>query len=406
VLFEALRSLLCARRAALAASLALCALALSACVQPTIPATPRGPQAAMPAYVPPPPVVRPPPPSPPAPPIAYDGGKIKVGLLLPLSGANADLGKGMLDAAQLALFDAGDTQVQLLPRDTRGTPEGAADAARQVVAEGARLIIGPLLAGEVEAVKPAARTGGVAVLAFSTSTQLAGDGTYLLGFLPRQEVERVVSFAHARGLGRFAVLAPRSAYGEVAVGALRDAVAVDGASLGKVAFYPPAATDVASPAKDMAAGADFDALLLPVNAARLKGLASALVVKFLGTGVWDEPGLGAEPALIGAWFAGPAPTARADFERRFASFYQHAPPRLATLAYDATALATTLARNPRGPDFSAAALTVPAGFIGLDGVFRFLPSGLIQRGLAVLEVRPEGTVVVDPSPQSLDGAAY
>ena len=82
---------------------------------------------------------------------------VKVALLLPLSGANADLGKAMLEAAQLALFTIGSDQLTLIPRDTAGTPDGAAEAARSAIAEGAKLILGPLLADEVEAVKPIAQ---------------------------------------------------------------------------------------------------------------------------------------------------------------------------------------------------------------------------------------------------------
>ena len=55
---------------------------------------------------------------------------IKVAVLLPLSGANADLGKAMLEAAQLALFTMGGDNLTLVPRDTSGTAQGAADAAQ------------------------------------------------------------------------------------------------------------------------------------------------------------------------------------------------------------------------------------------------------------------------------------
>ena len=127
-------------------------------------------------------------------------GPVKVALLIPLSGPNADLGKSMLEAAQLALFQTGNDQLTLVPRDTGGTPDGAANAARAVIGEGAKLILGPLLAGEVDAVKAPAREASVPVLAFSTATQLAGGNIFLMGFLPKQEVVREVAFARERGL--------------------------------------------------------------------------------------------------------------------------------------------------------------------------------------------------------------
>jgi ABC-type branched-subunit amino acid transport system substrate-binding protein len=357
----------------------------------------------------PPSAVTTPPPTAPGEPAGAN--KVRVALLLPLSGANAVLGNAMLDAAQMALFDAADDKLELAPHDTQGTPQGAAVAAGAAVADGVRLIIGPLLAGEVEAVKPVAQAANVPVLAFSTSTSLAGGGVYLMGFLPRQEIERVTAFARAKGVSRFAALAPRSPYGEIAVEALRAATQGDGATLARVDYYDPAQPDLTPVVKRFATAHDYDALLLPEGGARLRTLAPLLPyydidpekVRFLGTGLWDEPGLAAEPALSGSWYAAPPPAPRADFEKRFQDLYRRAPPRLSTLAYDATALAAVLAR---GPDFSPAALTNPSGFAGVDGIFRLRPDGLVERGLAVLEMHRGGNVVIDPAPETFQAVSY
>jgi branched-chain amino acid transport system substrate-binding protein len=358
-----------------------------------------------------PPVQPAPPPA--AAPAPSAPAKVRVALVLPLSGVNAPLGNAMLDAAQMALYDVADQNLELVPLDTKGTAQGAATAAQAAVAAGVKLIIGPLIAAEVEAVKPVAHGAGIPVLAFSTSTPLAGDGTYLMGFLPDQEIARIIAFAHAKGAGKFAVLAPRTPYGEVAVAALRETVAAQQASLGKIDFYDPASPDLTAAAKGFAAAAqDSDAVLLPEGGARLKALAPLLSyygldpqkVHFLGSGLWDEPGLGSEPALDGGWYAAPPPAARADFEKRFHDIYGRAPPRLATLGYDAMALAAVLAHGAAGPDFSAAALTNPSGFAGLDGIFRLRANGLIERGLAVLQVGHDGNTVIDPAPQTFQAA--
>ena len=138
------------------------------------------------------------------------GGGVKVAILLPLSGPNADLGKAMLDAAQLALFTTGSDKLTLIPRDTTGTADGAANAAKAVIADGAKLILGPLIADEVVAVRPIAAAANVNVIGFATKTEVAGGNVFLMGFLPKQEVVREVSFARDQGLSRFAALAPNS----------------------------------------------------------------------------------------------------------------------------------------------------------------------------------------------------
>jgi hypothetical protein len=123
-------------------------------------------------------------------------------------------------------------------------------------------------------------------------------------------------------------------------------------------------------------------------------------IRMLGTGQWDVPGLGAEPALVGGWFAAPSPMARADFINAYKEAYAAKPPRLATLAYDATALSAVLARGENGPDFSARAITVPSGFWGRDGIFRFLPSGIAERGLAVMRVGRRNPKVLSRAPET------
>jgi hypothetical protein len=161
-------------------------------------------------------------------------------------------------------------------------------------------------------------------------------------------------------------------------------------------------------------GAPFDALLLPEGGARLKQIASQVraaagntrSVRLLGSGLWDVPDVGTEPALIGGWFASAPPEARHDFEQRFTATYGHPPPRLASLGYDSAALAAVLARGQAGEPFSQQAILNPSGFTGVDGLFRFAPNGLVQRGLAVLEVEPQGPVVVSPPPQSFQDVGF
>jgi len=333
-------------------------------------------------------------------------GPPKVGLLLPLSGSSAALGQAMLAASEMALFDASDNGVELLPRDTQGAAPGAAAAARDVIAQGAKLIIGPLLAAEVAAVKPVAAQAHVPVLAFSNAAQYAGNGVFLLGFQPSQEISRVVLYAKAKGYGRFAMLAPDSAYGNIAVNAFKDTVQASGATLARIDHYDPAATNLDPAVKRFAAGAAFDALMIPDGDGRLKLLAPLLpydgidpdTVKFLGTGLWDEAGLGVEPALNGGWYAAPAPELRATFQQRYLALYKQQPPRLATFGYDATALAVALAKAAPDGGYSPETLTNPSGFSGLDGLFRLNPDGMTQRGLAVLEVQRGVPVVIDPAP--------
>ena len=378
-------------------------------------------------------------------------GPVSVALLLPLSGPSAELGQALFEAAQLALFDVGNEDFVLLPLDTVGTPEGAAAAASQALADGARLVLGPLFSGSVAAVAPMTRIAGVNVVAFSSDRSVARPGVYLMGFLPAQQVTRVVEYAIGRDLKWFTALAPSNAYGQSMVTALSQATTAAGGVLVEPLFFPAeaeTAKDVEEIVRFMAnydvrrsallaqrqqlmaqddeisdaallrlegidtiGGAGFDAVLLPEGGSRLLSISPLFPyfdidspeVRLLGTYQWESVVDEREPALFGGWFAAPPPEARADFEQRFEANFGYKPPRLASLAYDAVALAGALARLPGGQGFSAETLTNGSGFRGVDGIFRLTRDGGNERGLAVLEVTPDGVKTVDEAPKSFAG---
>jgi len=323
---------------------------------------------------------------------------VKVALLVPLTGNSAPLGEAMVKAAQMAVFDIGVNNFELLPRDTQGTPQGAAAAAREALASGARLLIGPVFAAEVSAAKPVAQKAGVSMLALSTDVSLAQSGIYVLGFAPAPQVERIVSYAFERGKTRFAMIVPMGPYGQIVSDTFRRAVRHLG---GQIVIERP----VGDTGPIVAAQDEIDALFLPVGGAQLKSILTNLVqagldvqrVKLLGTGLWDEPHIVQEmPALSGAWFPAAELSSRAAFLKAFEETYGAAPLRLATLAYDATALAAVLTHH--GLALTQSTLTMQTGFAGVDGLFRLQQNGAIERGLAVMEISKPENIVINPAP--------
>lgn len=337
-------------------------------------------------------------------------GKTRIALLLPLSGPSRDIGNAMLEAAQLALFDLGKPEIVLLPQDTTETPEGAVAAAEKAIGEGAQIILGPLFAASTTAVAPIAHNAGLQVISFSNDPTVAGPGIYLMGFTAQPQVERVINYAASQGLNRMAVLAPSSPYGHTVVAAMEEAARNRGAFVQPVGFFDPQGQDINASVTSFAASArGVQAVMVPVGGARLSQVVPLLAyrdldprqTKYLGTGVWDVSNIWREGALLGAWYAAPPPEPRADFERRFNETYGRQPPRLATLAYDATALAGLLGTKvPGGVLLTEQSLTDPNGFAGVDGIFRWGPDGLPQRGLAVIEIQRNGVRTISPAPAS------
>lgn len=354
------------------------------------------------------------------------GRPIKVALLLPLSGNYEVVGKAMRKAAEMAVFEAGSKNFQLIPIDTLGTPDGAAAAADKAISEGAQLILGPLFSASVKAVRERAAAANLNIVAFSNDTEVAGGNVFLISFLPKPQVFRIVDYAAKQGLRRLAVLTPDNAYGRLVLRYAREAAERHNMTIARTGTYPSDSTDVSKEVQAFAGVSavvrkgrvvrsqpiDFDAVLIPEGGQKLRLVGSLLSyyevdpdkIRFLGTGRWDGSTVRSEPSLKGGWFATTPP----DLRERFIVKYEQAngsrPPRLASLSYDAVALAATLARTAKADDtaspFTVEAITNPSGFIGIDGIFRFGADGLAERGLAVLEVTPDEFRVISPAPST------
>lgn len=345
---------------------------------------------------------------------------VKVALLLPLGGFNrtAVIAKSMRQAGEMALFERNEPSVQLIVKDDRGTADGARAAATEAIREGAQIILGPLLSKSVSGAAPVARSANVPVVSFSNNEVIAGRGVYLMSFLPHQEVERITSYALTHGKRRFAALVPDTVYGRTVEKTFRDVVARAGGQIVVLERYPVTANGMLKPAKrvfeiikeSQLAGAPIDALFLPGGQDTLPTLGPLIAysnidpaqIQLLGTGGWEFPNIGRDNAFVGGWYPSPDPRGWQAFSGRFAKNFGQAPPRLASLAYDAVNMAISLSRNPSNGRFGPAALSRPNGFQGTDGPFRFMPSGILRRGLAILEVKKFGSRVIDPAETNLN----
>jgi ABC-type branched-subunit amino acid transport system substrate-binding protein len=339
---------------------------------------------------------------------AVGNGQVKVGLLLPLSasGNAAVAGQSMKNAAEMALAEFQNPNIQLLIKDDGGNAQGAQQGTQQALGEGAEIILGPLFALSVPATAQLARGRGVSVIAFSTDSSVAGHGVYLLSFLPESDVNRIVEYSASIGKRSFAALLPDNAYGNVVEAAFKQAVGRKG---GRIVAFEKYGADRAGPARNVAAAlGSADALFIADDGDSVVAAADALTaaganlrnVQLLGTGLWDNPRVFASPALQGGLYAAPDPAGFRSFSARYRARYGSDPVRTATLAYDAVALVAALARTQGPQRFSADVLTNPSGFAGIDGLFRFRADGTNERGLAVMRVGSGGGVPVAGSPKS------
>jgi hypothetical protein len=348
---------------------------------------------------------------PPQQPAVAGNGQVKVGLVLPLSasGNAAVAALSMKNSAEMALAEFQNPNIQLLIRDDGGSPQGAQQGTQQALDEGAEIILGPLFAQSVSVVGQVARARNIPVIAFSTDTNVASAGVYLLSFLPESDVERIVQYAASTGKRSYAALIPDNPYGTVVEAAFKQAVARRNGQLIALERYPHDKAGMAGPIRNVVqSAARIDALFIPDGGDTVPDIVQALAnagvnlkkIQLLGTGLWDDPRISSNPTLDGGWYAAPDGAGYRGFADRYRARYKQEPGRTATLSYDAVALIAALVKTQGTQRFSTAVLTNPSGFTGIDGLFRFRADGTNERGLAVLRVTASGSQIISPPPKS------
>ena len=373
------------------------ALALSACQT----VVPRGPEA---TNRPPPVHTGPVGPSTIESGIPTDTARHRVALLVPMTGSNAGVGQSLNNATQLALLDTRNEKVRITTYDTAAL--GAAGAAQRAIAEGNRLILGPLLADDVKAVAPIARRAGVPVVSFSNDASAAGNGAYLMGYMPGQSITRVVDYARSQGVTTFAGLVPNGLYGERASTSFLRAVESGKGQVVTLQTYDRAPGSITAAITRMARDSAYQAVMIADGANNASAAVPILRkgpganARVLGTELWNSDASAAgKPALNGAWFASVPDNLYRQYVTKYRARFGSAPFRLSSLGYDSVLLTVRIARDwPVGTAFPEDRLKDRGGFGGIDGAFRFGRDNIAERALDVKEIRDGNTVTISPAP--------
>mgnify|MGYP000312213548 CR=1 FL=1 len=350
---------------------------------------------------------------------AIDASKpVPVALLVPRSGGSGDaiVAASLENAARLAIADLNGARIDLRVYDTAGNEATTASVTQQAANDGAKIILGPLYGGNANVAGLTAAKAGVNVLAFTNNSSLAGGNVFVLGQTFDDTARRLTAYAARQGKRRIVTVSSQTAAGELGRQAITNAAAAAGSSVvGNVVYsysqqgVVQAATEVKTAVRDnnadaifLASNTDaalpFFAQLLPEN-----GVDPA-VTQYIGLTRWDVPPQTlALPGIQGGWFALPDPALTAQFNARFSAAYGTAPHPLAGLAYDGIAAIGALVKQGNSSALTGAALTQGAGFQGVNGIFRFRPNGVAERGLAVATVQNGQVVVIDPAPRAFGG---
>lgn len=345
---------------------------------------------------------------------------VPVALLVPGGGGgDAVVSRGLENAARMAVADLNNVQIDLRVYQTGGSGGGAAAAASRAVDEGAKIIVGPLYSEAANGAGRAVSDRGINVLSFSNNAAIAGGNVFILGSTFDNTAKRLVRYAGSRGRGNIFVVNARSTAEEVGRDAVINAINSSRAQLagnasfdlsqqGLTAAIPQISQQVqASGANsvfftsDNAGAMPYLAQLLPENGV------GAPNQQFIGLARLDIPPEAlSQPGLQGAWLALPDPAVTSNFNSRYAAAYGSQPHPLAGLSYDGIAAVGALVSKGKSNALTKAALTQGSGFAGVNGIFRLLPDGTNERGLAVGQIQNNQVTIIDGAPRSFGGFGF
>ena len=351
----------------------------------------------------------------------------RVGLLIPKTGPNSRLGTELLRGAELALFAMRDPSIELLSFDTAGGP-AAAMAARQAMAADVDIVVGPLFSQSVIAARSIIGQRGVPMLALSNNLQIADQASWLLGYMPEQQIELLLGHALTVGHSKIAILVEESPFGqrlaahtvqrlqqlgltpEVMQTLTQAQLAADDqlkTAIREFTGYVPLEEDEEAPAFADLPPPRFDAVVFAGGAEFALRTAPVLAyydadserVLYLGNAQWNQRRLLMEPSLYGALFSS-RPTDQDDrFNKLWADIWESRPGTLARLSFDAMAMISVVARNK--PPRWRAALVSDSGFNGFSGAYRLYPDGSNRRAFELRQIGSGVSTLFRSAPDKL-----
>tara|TARA_B100001123_G_scaffold446737_1_gene602063 strand:+ start:2053 stop:3402 length:1350 start_codon:yes stop_codon:yes gene_type:complete len=343
--------------------------------------------------------------------------KLKIGVLLPLTGKYSYIGQSFLDTMQMVVFDNKNIDSELIIKDTKANPSLAKKATKELVEQDVNVILGPFFSSTLNSSLNIAKYKNIPLISFSSDRKEKEQGVYLMGFEPEEQIKKITEYTVKKKYIRYAALLPNSKYGKRSLKTYRSVLNKNNLSLSKVELYDPNFKNFEkniqnlvgldknpkieideetgeNPIEDFDPG--FDVLLLVESGNKLKETTALLTyygvdfnkIKLIGTGEWYVDNIGSEPGLIGAWFVAPSPKLWKNFKKKFYKFYNYEPVRLSSLAHDSlTTVFSIVNKNDNIYELNYNDFQNSYGFSGIDGNFKFLSNGTVERKLSVLEIK-------------------
>ncbi len=373
--------------------------------------------------------------------------KLRVATILPLTGKNAKIGKSMLNAINLSLFDNDHKdRIELFIFDNKSSDYNSKKIIKKIADKKIRLVIGPVFTSSIESISEIAAENNIVVLSFSNNSDLINyKGIFLSGFSPEQEIDRITSYLIDSGKSNFSVIAPNNQYGIRIAKTLREMAEIKDANFISSQFYinsKKSFTKIANTILNSYIVSDeieeyqeeleaiedkeereireleiiaqhkiyADTILIAESGDKAFKIAKELHlnnvdgrdIQIIGTSHWDKVSILEGNSLSGAWFPGPNNKYYSRFKEKYNQIYGEDPVRISSIAYDVTAFVIDLSSEIKDQKLTGNDIVNyngKKGYRGIDGLFRFLPNGIVERNLSVLGVGNSEFKIIDRAPR-------
>ncbi len=345
---------------------------------------------------------------------------VPVALLVPSgSGQSGDdvLAQSLERSARLAMSELEGVQIDLRVYSTAGNAQQAAAQTTQAINDGAQIILGPVYAEAANAAGVAAAASNINVLSFSNNPTIAGGNVFVLGPTFQNTANRLMNYAGSQSIFSTVIVHATDVAGQLGRNAIQTASQGSTTTIAGIVPYELSQQSVIDAVPQVTAsvrGSAADAIFLTSTTAGALPLFAQLLpeaglntdeIQYIGLTRWDIPaGTLDLPGVQGSWFALPDPGRSQQFQSRYAAAYGGPPHPIGGLAFDGVAAIGALVASGQPNALTGQALTQAAGFQGVNGIFRLLPDGTNERGLAVATIQNKQVVVIDPAPRSFTGA--
>ena len=134
---------------------------------------------------------------------------LKVGVLLPLSGKFQDIGESFLKAIQLALYDISDENIKIFPKDSKGSPLGAFQAAKEFEKQDIEIVIGPIF---FESLERLGEISNITFISLTNKTNIVSKNIIAFGININSQIDILRKYFDEIKVSKTLLLSPNSEY--------------------------------------------------------------------------------------------------------------------------------------------------------------------------------------------------